>query len=614
MIISLLSLLNIAHAVPLQMTQQGRVLDNNGAAVTGTNDLTFRIYDSSTGGSVYWSEALTVNFTNGYYAAVLGADEQNNPLDSSTLSLYPLFLEVQLNNNTPMSTRYAINSAPYAQMAGNAEVAESVSGGVVNASEVQVNNYQVIDASGNWVGQPITVDWNNIDPNTIPSYIADGDDDTLASLSCAVGEIAGWTGASWGCVSDATLSVSDLQTMLSGNSVDLNNASTIGGLQILTVVDDSDTLGDLSCVNDGEIARYDLLLNQWYCDTDGDTLATLNCQDGESATYDAANGVWVCTAASSGGSGSVANGFQTIAPANGTTVNTGLGAPATILQGLIDDGNYIEHIQPSPRVSCTECGTGADGSYSPGTFSPQLVLSSGEYNFTDFTLPAGVTLTSPGTSPLIIRATGTVTISGILDLRGENGNTAGQGIGGSSGGASGTDGQNGSNSWGGSGSDGQGGSTNVSLASTDVTSISGGTGGQGGRSGSSVYVGSGGGGGGGAVAIVANSIVVDGSILVGGGARGTTHQSSGHGGSGVIWLRGSEVSITGSIDATSYCTQCEGEIRIDARNIDYPSTDYAAGIYRDLPSVYALYQDSTGVISFDNNSTNAVNVDIRYIP
>ena len=183
-------------------------------------------------------------------------------------------------------------------------------------------------------------------------------------------------------------------------------------------------------------------------------------------------------------------------------------------------------------------------------------------NFTDFTLPAGVTLTSPGTSPLIIRATGTVTISGTLDLRGENGNTAGQGIGGSSGGASGTDGQNGSNSWGGSGSDGQGGSTNVSLASTDVTGISGGTGGQGGRSGSNAYIGSGGGGGGGAVAIVANSIVIDGSILVGGGARGTAYQSSGHGGSGVIWLRGSEVSITGSIDATSYCTQCEGEIQL----------------------------------------------------
>ena len=256
----------------------------------------------------------------------------------------------------------------------------------------------------------------------------------------------------------------------------------------------------------------------------------------------------------------MANGFQTIAPSNGTTVNTGLGAPATILQGLIDDGSYIEHIQPSPQVSCTECGTGADGSYSPGTFSPQLVLSAGEYNFTDFTLPAGVTLTSPGTSPLIIRATGTVTISGTLDLRGENGNSAGQGIGGSSGGAGGTDGQNGSNNM-------------VAPAPMDMEAqpmsllqammspvclVE-----QAGREVGQTVV---------CIlalvepvaaepsAIVANNIVVDGEIFVGGGVRGTSITDSGHGGSGVIWLRGSEVSITGSISATSQCTECEGEI------------------------------------------------------
>ena len=295
--------LNTADAVPLQLTQQGRVLDN-GAAVTGAHDLTLSVYDTSTGGSVYWSETLTVNFNNGYYAAILGTDEQNNPLDSSTLSLYPLYLEVQLDNNAPMTTRYAINSAPFAQMAETAEVAESVDGGVVNASEVQINTSQVIDGSGNWVGQPITVDWNNIDPNTIPSYIADGDDntqlsegqveqyvtndiinlatgsqvggsdivtvatdsDTLAGLSCSSVEIAGWSGAAWTCVSDNTLTVSDVSTMLSNNSVDLNSGTTIGGLAILTEVDDSDTLADLSCANDGDVARYDLVLDEWYCD------------------------------------------------------------------------------------------------------------------------------------------------------------------------------------------------------------------------------------------------------------------------------------------------------------------------------------------------------------
>ena len=308
MITSLLlaSFLGNAHAVPLQITQQGRILDANGAALTGTHDLTFRIYDSASGGSVYWSETLTVNVNNGYYATVLGADEVNNILDSSTFALYPLYLELQVDSNSPMATRQAINSAPYAQMAGTAEVAESVEGGVVNATEVQINGSQVIDGSGNWVGQPISVDWNSLDPNTIPSYIADGDDntqlsesevemyitndmislasgsqvagqdivtvatdsDTLAGLSCSSGEIAGWNGSAWTCVSDNTLSSSELNTLLSNTSVDLNSGSTIGGLPILTEVDDSDTLAGLNCAQDGQIAKYDLVLDQWYCADD----------------------------------------------------------------------------------------------------------------------------------------------------------------------------------------------------------------------------------------------------------------------------------------------------------------------------------------------------------
>lgn len=321
-------LLGNADAVPLQLTQQGRVLDNNGAAVSGSNDLTFRIYDSSTGGSIYWSETITINFTNGYYAVVLGSDEINNPLDSSVLSLYPLYLEVQLNSNTPMSTRYAINSAPYAQMAGNAEVADSIDGGTVNATEVSINSNQVIDGTGSWVGQPITVDWNNIDPNTIPSYIADGDDntqlsetevenyvtnaainlgtgsqvagqdivttatdsDTLAGLSCSTGEIAGWNGSAWTCVSDSTLDSAGLATLLSSNGYNLNVGTTIGGQAILST--DNDTLASLNCL-DGEFARWDALISQWYCDSD--SLEQLNCQDGEVVTYSSSSGGWVCS-------------------------------------------------------------------------------------------------------------------------------------------------------------------------------------------------------------------------------------------------------------------------------------------------------------------------------
>ncbi|MEC8379125.1 MAG: hypothetical protein VXZ96_02310, partial [Myxococcota bacterium] len=318
------SLMTTAHAVPLQLTQQGRVLDSNGAAVTGQHDLTFRIYDSASGGQMYWSDTIAVNVTNGYYAAILGADEVNNPLDSSTLALYPLYLELQLNTNAPMTTRYPINSAPYAQMAGTAEVAETVNGGLVNASEIQVNGLQVIDGTGNWVGQPITVDWSQINPSTIPSDIIDGDDNTqlsetqvenyitngginlatgsqvnssdivtastfgsylspeladgdndlLAGLSCTPGEILGYDGNDWVCVSDNTLDATEVGDYIANNAYDLNAGTTIGGLDIITSLDDADTLGGLSCLNDGEIARYDYVNDEWYCDADLDTVLT----------------------------------------------------------------------------------------------------------------------------------------------------------------------------------------------------------------------------------------------------------------------------------------------------------------------------------------------------
>ena len=123
MLFFILGLAQEASAVPLQLTQQGRMVDANATPVVGAHIVTYRIYDDLTGGNLQWVEGLTVNFTNGYYATVLGADTVNNPLDSSVLSLYPLYLEVQLGANSPMSPRTTISSTPYSQIAG---VADSV--------------------------------------------------------------------------------------------------------------------------------------------------------------------------------------------------------------------------------------------------------------------------------------------------------------------------------------------------------------------------------------------------------------------------------------------------------------------------------------------------------
>ena len=75
--------------------------------------------------------------------------------------------------------------------------------------------------------------------------------------------------------------LADVEDLLLNNPMDLNANTTIDGLAIVTEIDDSDSLGALSCTNDGEIARYDLALDEWYCDTDIDTDTVLSEADVE---------------------------------------------------------------------------------------------------------------------------------------------------------------------------------------------------------------------------------------------------------------------------------------------------------------------------------------------
>lgn len=68
-------------------------------------------------------------------------------------------------------------------------------------------------------------------------------------------------------------------------------------------------------------------------------------------------------------------------------------------------------------------GTGADGVFAP-TSNTQLntAQNGGVFNFTSVTIPAGVTVRGVGPNPLIIKCTGTITINGVLDVSGEDGN------------------------------------------------------------------------------------------------------------------------------------------------------------------------------------------------
>ena len=157
------SLVSMSHAVPLQMTQQGRLLDTSGAAITGTHDLTFRIYDDQSAGFSIVVEVLTVQFNNGYFATVLGSDEINNPLDSTTLEFFPLSWN---SKSIKLSTR-SQNRIDLSALRANVRRNRIFDGWFSRGEHHRVQNggnqIQVIDASGNWVGPAMAVDWNNID-------------------------------------------------------------------------------------------------------------------------------------------------------------------------------------------------------------------------------------------------------------------------------------------------------------------------------------------------------------------------------------------------------------------------------------------------------------------
>lgn len=192
---------------------------------------------------------------------------------------------------------------PYATMAA---VAEEVSGGPVDATEVAIDGTVVINDAGEWVGPESAVSWADIEG--IPADFADGvddapdamaelglscldgdvpvwdgtltewacgfDQDTLADMDCADGQLVRWNGATLGWFCD-----DDIDTVLSPDEVDAIVADN--GYAMATDLFGG-SFADLSGVPDG------------LDDGDDDTLAGIACVDGEVLLYSLASGGWAC--------------------------------------------------------------------------------------------------------------------------------------------------------------------------------------------------------------------------------------------------------------------------------------------------------------------------------
>ncbi|MBW6493984.1 MAG: hypothetical protein K0B16_05420 [Burkholderiaceae bacterium] len=262
----------------------------------------------------------------------------------------------------------------------------------------------------------------------------------------------------------------------------------------------------------------------------------------------------------------------------------------------------------APALAFESGSTGADGDFSPTVNTELQIPASGVFNFTTVNIPTGVTVTfkkNTSNTPVVILASGNVTIAGSINIRGGNaahvgaagdGNLGDDGIpgvggpGGYDGGRGGEAGKkNGGaglgpgaggvgnvfNYWtnsgdagggggGGFGAAGAAGWTTSSAAytglggtaygSSQLLPLIGGSGG-GGGAGGLAFAGSGGGGGGGAVLIASSGTVsVAGSIVANGGAGGTSagdaRGATGGGGSGgAIRIVATAISGNGTISA-----------------------------------------------------------------
>lgn len=297
--------------------------------------------------------------------------------------------------------------------------------------------------------------------------------------------------------------------------------------------------------------------------------------------------------------------------------------------------------------SCFDCGNGMDGDLH---ISSDTILTSGTFQFNDFSIDSGVQVQITGHQPLFIKCKGKVEIEGVLDLSGGNAlpissnltsPVAGKSVAGGSDGANSVyasnqpvSGLNGNGMGFGHGFANGGGSgasygelgTSCGLlfgqtyGDKILTQFYGGSGGGSGSAESFEHSGAGGGGGGILVLQSCTSILIgpSGKIISNGGngSAGSSNAAAGGGGSGgMIYLQSNLILIEGIVSAvggmggiSTNSASCfnggnggEGRIRIDSQNLTlsgtalptpYLKTLFNAGVRRVVP--VKCYGTSTG--------------------
>jgi hypothetical protein len=165
------------------ISYQGRLANSSGTPVTSAGlGMTFRLYNTTTGGSALWTETYPgVAVNDGLFHVLLGSV---TPLDASYFSTYDtLYLGITVGTDAEMTPREQLASAPYAIQAGRAltvpdgsittaKIADgaigtnqiidnSITSSKLNVRVPKLLGYKTCDGCGN-VTEPLIVGWNPV--------------------------------------------------------------------------------------------------------------------------------------------------------------------------------------------------------------------------------------------------------------------------------------------------------------------------------------------------------------------------------------------------------------------------------------------------------------------
>ncbi|MCP4697971.1 MAG: hypothetical protein GY862_14130 [Gammaproteobacteria bacterium] len=120
-----------AEPVPHLINYQGKLTGADGSPLaTGDYTLSFKIYKQASSGTAVWGPQTFTNapVAQGHFNIILGQTDDAGTDIATAFTSDSTYLEITVNNGSPILPRQRILSAPYAVSSLNAEVARTVRG------------------------------------------------------------------------------------------------------------------------------------------------------------------------------------------------------------------------------------------------------------------------------------------------------------------------------------------------------------------------------------------------------------------------------------------------------------------------------------------------------